>query len=73
LLISQVWKVYKSGDWVTVFEFGPQTTFIVRVGLEWQTFPKVVHDVILNVIVWTKAVVSRSRDNIVDDAYVALA
>ncbi len=56
-----------------MFEFGPQITFIVRIRLVWQIFPEVVHVVIRNVIVWTKAVVSRSRDNIVDDAYVALA
>ncbi len=54
-------------------EEGPQTTFIVRVGLVWQAFVEVVHVVILNVIVWTKAVVSKSRDNSVYDAYVALA
>ena len=54
-------------------EEGPQTTFIVRVVLVWQAFVEVVHVVILNVIVWTKAVVSKSRDNSVYDAYVALA
>ena len=48
-------------------ESGPQTTFIVRIGLLWQTFPEVVHVVILNVIVCTDADVSRSRDNYVDD------
>ena len=53
-------------------EFGPQTTFIVRVGLVWQTFPEVVHVVILNVIVCTDADVSRSRDNYVDDDYTEL-
>ena len=54
-------------------ELGPQTTFIVRVGLVWQTFPEVVHVVILNVIVCTDADVSRSRDNYVDDDYTELA
>ena len=54
-------------------ELGPQTTFIVRVGLVWQTFPEVVHVAILNVIVYTDADVSRSRDNYVDDDYTELA
>ena len=50
-------------------ELGPQTTFIVRIGLVLQTLPEVVHILILNVIVCTDAVVSRSRDNYVDDDY----
>ena len=54
-------------------ELGPQTTFIVRVGLVWQTSPEVAHVVILNVIVCTDADVSRSRDNYVDDDYTELA
>ncbi len=54
-------------------ELGPQTTFIVRVGLLWQTFPEVVHVLILNVIVCTDADVSRSRNNFVDDDYDELA
>ena len=54
-------------------ELGPQITFIERVGLVWQTFPEVVHVLIWNSIVWTKEVVSRSRDNYVDDACVVLA
>ena len=54
-------------------ELSPQTTFIVRIGLVWQTFPEVVHVVIWNVIVCTDADVSRSRDNYVDDDYTELA
>ena len=54
-------------------ELGPQTTFIVRVGLVWQTFPEVVHVVIWNVIVYTDADVSMSRDNYVYDDYTELA
>ena len=54
-------------------EFGPQTTFIVRVGLVWQTLPEVVHVLISNVIVCTDADVSRSRDSYVDDYYDELA
>jgi hypothetical protein len=54
-------------------EFGPQVTFIVRVGLVWQPYPDVVHVLILNSIVWTKEVVSRSRDNYVDDDCVVVA
>ena len=53
-------------------ELGPQTTFIVRVGLVWQIFPEEVHVYILNVIVCTDADVSRSRDNYVDNDYVKL-
>ncbi len=53
-------------------ESGPQTTFIDRIGLVWQTFPEEVHVYIWNVIVCSDADVSRSRDNYVDDDYVKL-
>ena len=55
-------------------EFGPQTTLIVRVGLVLQTLPEEVHVYIWNVIVYTDADVSRSRDSYVDyDDYTKLA
>ena len=53
-------------------ELGPHFTFIVRVGPIWQIFPEEMHVNIWNVIVWTKAVVSRSSDNYVDNDYVKL-
>ncbi len=48
-------------------ELGPQITLIVLVTPGSQTFPELVHVYILNVIVWTNVVVSKSRFNYVGD------
>ena len=54
-------------------ELGPQTTFIVIVGLSWQKFTEEVHALIQNLIVCRDVVVSKSRNNYVADGYVTLA